>query len=262
MAQSSRRALLQGSVVTALGAGIAAAPAVAAVSGSNPDAELIRMCAEHDALEHRVRALDYTALPDSEEEAGFEAASDALSAQQGPILERICELRGTTLEGLRARARTWALWMGEQTRDVPGDYPERRMIRALIRDLLGEDAAVLPAAPAPDAALLAACDEYVALDREWYRLCKSRGEMLTSDPEWNVIGDKMDPISSRQRALRDEVAEVVPLTFAGLRAKAEIARRHLVDDGDTLMEPESYLACTVLENLLGISGEDRPGAEA
>jgi len=91
---SGRRALL--SAATAAALGIAAiAPALAAPAESNPDAELIALCAAFCALEGMRAGNDgYSEEPAVSEV--FRARQDAITDEQEPLVERICALPCTT----------------------------------------------------------------------------------------------------------------------------------------------------------------------
>ena len=105
-------------------------PAIASAAPSGDDIELIAACAQFDALERQLQAL-------SEDE--YAAAHEAIQAVQFPLLERICAATCTTMEGLRARVRTIALWEGDMPTFAPDEaYWNSRMFHALLRDLSGE----------------------------------------------------------------------------------------------------------------------------
>ena len=73
---------------------------------TSSDTELIAVCAEFDA--------------------------------QSPLVDRMCKLRATTMEGDRARACSLALWDAELMKDGPGDTGEC-LTAAIVRDLLASD---------------------------------------------------------------------------------------------------------------------------
>jgi hypothetical protein len=56
MAPLSRRKTLLGAALGAIGSSAVAKTASAAGAGAHPDAELIRLCAEFDALEHHINS--------------------------------------------------------------------------------------------------------------------------------------------------------------------------------------------------------------
>jgi hypothetical protein len=101
---TSRRALLAGVPAAALGAA-SAVPALAAAAEPNPDAELIRLCAEYVALDRefcRLTDLDGDLLP-------HDPQSEAIGAQQSAFVPRMHELHAEiaewtaeTPQGLRA----------------------------------------------------------------------------------------------------------------------------------------------------------------
>jgi hypothetical protein len=94
------------------------------------DAELLAVCAEFDAVEHRRNAMfDDDTLTDE--------AHEALREEQAPLVDRLCELRAATIEGMRARARSLVLYddAAMERRTV---YTNDRLVAALQRDLIGE----------------------------------------------------------------------------------------------------------------------------
>lgn len=104
---------------------------------ASPDAALLRLCAEFDALERQYQALFVGANAEGDDaEERRKPAEDAIAALQGPLLDRICALRATTPEGWRARAGTLALYAPHIARHDPGDHVDSRMVGALLRDLL------------------------------------------------------------------------------------------------------------------------------
>jgi uncharacterized protein (DUF1501 family) len=124
----SRRLALRYGAAAAL-AGLLT-PAIASAAPSGDDTELIAACAQFDALERQLQAL-------SEDE--YADAREAIQAAQLPLLERICAANCTTMEGLRARVRTIALWEGDIPTFSPDEaYWKSRMFHALLRDLSGE----------------------------------------------------------------------------------------------------------------------------
>ena len=105
-------------------------PAIASAAPSGGDIDLIAACAQFDAMERQLQAL-------SEDE--YAEAHEAIQAAQLPLLERICAATCTTMEGLRARVRTIALWEAEAPTFAPNEaYWNSRMFHALLRDLSGE----------------------------------------------------------------------------------------------------------------------------
>ena len=128
----SRRALAIG---TAAAAGVAP---VAAALAPNPDAELIALCAELDAMERA-----YLAIFAPGSRFVTEAAQDAEAARiyhaQGPILERLAMLRPSTIEGSRAVAHSLAL--ADQELFKPGGAgADRLLVAVLVGGLIGRPA--------------------------------------------------------------------------------------------------------------------------
>jgi hypothetical protein len=135
----SRRALLGGTAALLAGA-VVAATTSASTAAASPDAELIQLCAEIDRLEDEWRSLG---SKPGMTEAEAAAAEDKQDSQQGfyskrqfPLIEEISKMEATTLEGMRARARTIVKWGPDIWNPAPG--VDEIMISALLRDLLGE----------------------------------------------------------------------------------------------------------------------------
>lgn len=110
---------------------------------ANADAELIRLCAECDALQARMDALyvpraDH--LPHAQQRA-WEKARDLLERPladaQDPLLHRICELRATTPQGQAARARTLLAWDKDPCWTDDGCW-NSQLIGAIVRDAVRE----------------------------------------------------------------------------------------------------------------------------
>lgn len=129
----TRRAALRFGGIAAF-AGAIGLPAMAVAT--EPDAELLALCEQFDALDRKILAIwDGAMRLEDEDEAN--AAKEQIMEQQEPILERILELRATTVAGFAARARTLALWAPD-TMDGGGAKCawNERMTHALLRDLM------------------------------------------------------------------------------------------------------------------------------
>ena len=142
----SRRHLISGSILAALSGAAFAGAVVLPDPGEvadNPDAELIGLCAECDALQARMDAL-YAARADHlsyAEQVALEKARDILERPladaQDPLLERICELRATTPQGHAARARTLLGWDKDPCWTDDACW-NSQLLGAIVRDLVGE----------------------------------------------------------------------------------------------------------------------------
>lgn len=106
--------------------------AALATPTASPDAELIRLCVEFDAIEQK----HYAAFCASNDDDAREAAMDAMADEHEPLIDRIVELRPTTIEGARALARSLHLWTHGDFAD--GATTDERLARALVRGLIGE----------------------------------------------------------------------------------------------------------------------------
>ncbi len=132
-AATSRRSLFAG-VPAVLLAGAVAAPALAAAA--HPDAELIRLCAEFDALEIQHETLfEGSTRIDDDEERGV--ALEPIETAQKALLDRICHLPICTLDGARALASTYFLYIGKQGDQPPTPYWDQRFERAIVHGLVG-----------------------------------------------------------------------------------------------------------------------------
>lgn len=105
--------------------------------GRGADARLIRACAKFGALERRCLALHYGPARIEDEDA-LDRALAPIRARMHHVLQDVCDQHAVTLEGHRARAAAVALWAPDliTERNLTGS-PERRIVGALLRDLLG-----------------------------------------------------------------------------------------------------------------------------
>ncbi len=127
----------------------AATPAVLMLSGVtvaapatiNPDAALIGLCAEFEALERKIEAT-FGGIAAIADDDSADAATEALRVEQDPIIDAITACRPTTLAGFTALAGIAMLWRPELIEASPaqGDTGER-LIAALVRGLTGGAAA-------------------------------------------------------------------------------------------------------------------------
>ena len=121
-------------------AGIAAMPVLAMMAApaeacAHPDAALLEVCRQYDALTDKIRAF-YEGPNRIEDDRQRMAAIDPYATRQEELLEDLTYLRATTLEGLQARARTLAKWCP----DIWTEWTEGMddmMVLAIVRDLLG-----------------------------------------------------------------------------------------------------------------------------
>jgi hypothetical protein len=133
----SRRMLFGGARAMLLAAAAPPAAAGAPPPATGDDAELVRLCAEHDALERRYLGL-YDGPDAIEDEDERDRAADPVRLQQSPLMERIMAAQPATTAGHRARARTLAYWapdLLEPGQTETGDDPEQ-LLAIIIIDLL------------------------------------------------------------------------------------------------------------------------------
>lgn len=102
---------------------------------ANPDAELIALCAEIDALEDKLDSFTLKGATFEEEQAQDLVARPFADAQE-PLIARLCDMSAITIEGIQARARTLVKY-APQWKHNRGGY-DCIMISALLRDLIGE----------------------------------------------------------------------------------------------------------------------------
>lgn len=98
-----------------------------------PDAALLAVCAEFDAVEHRRNAMfDDDTLTDE--------ANASIREEQAPLVDRLCELQAVTIEGMRARARSLVLY-DDAVMERHTVYTNNRIVAAVLRDLIGKTGA-------------------------------------------------------------------------------------------------------------------------
>ncbi|MGI4797488.1 MAG: hypothetical protein ACRYG8_26265 [Janthinobacterium lividum] len=111
-------------------AGVRPLAPVTAAPAPDLDAELLAVCAEFDAVEHRRNAMfDDDTLTDE--------ANAAIREEQAPLVDRLCELQAVTIEGMRARARSLVLY-DDAVLERHTVYTNDRIVAAVLRDLIGE----------------------------------------------------------------------------------------------------------------------------
>ncbi len=139
----TRRTLFAGfasSAAAFAAVGITADAAAMASDAAQPnaDAELIRLCAEFDALERELQ--DGVNGADTQSECDLaEVAAEGIRQKQVPLLDAICALPCTTWEGAAALAWSFVLW-DDCEREVRADDPSGnmngRLHYTLLRSLL------------------------------------------------------------------------------------------------------------------------------
>lgn len=130
-----RRAVLAGSVAAlALAAGITSADSAPLAS---PDAGLIALCVDLDALQWRINVLfddNWCSMTDAELEVA-DAAAYRLDLDQQRLLDRICALRPATLGGCRALAQSVALLRPDLVGATANADMDVRLTAMLVRGL-------------------------------------------------------------------------------------------------------------------------------
>ena len=112
-------------------------PIGVAHAGNNPDAELIALCGQFDALERQIHALGVQI----EDDDARDLAVAPIEAAEKLLAKRICSIVATTPEGHLARMRTFLLRNGivnPSARAESADCLEDRFRGAMWRDLVRE----------------------------------------------------------------------------------------------------------------------------
>jgi predicted outer membrane protein len=245
MAQSpTRRGLLS----TAALAPLASIPAAHAAT-TNPDAELIVLCAEFDRLEIAYRASMYDGPAGTDKERAAEAEQTRINDAQRELAERMHTIRATTVAGHVARARSFVGWAPDMMEAHDG--MEDLLRSAIFRDLTGQPVVpatmVLTSPPSTperdeaieyDTALIATCKQHIANHRAF--------NTAFDDPSTQE-GDK-EVLGSRYDQTRDAISDSEPRTLAGIYAKARAAKVEARSMGEVW-------AWDIVNDLLRIAGE-------
>ncbi len=234
---TSRRQLLNvaPAALVLASAGIGTAVAVRA---SQPDAELVALCAAFDALEHKLQAA-YVGVETAADSDRADAVAERVADEQAPILDAITACRPSTLAGFKALAGSLALWDTELLKSDPmqGCTDERLML-TLVRSMVGDPPAA-PARPNPDAALLTLCAEHRRLHGLAY---------LEGNDDWEAAHHESWQVA-------DKIGDLVPVTQAGHRAKAAVAvaqmDRNRTSDGAWMGDRDALFALDTLKDWLG-----------
>lgn len=200
----------------------------------HPDAELIALCAQLDALERAYLATDFAADDDTPAGDAAEAERERIAAAQEPIVDAICASPPLTPAGAVAVAHSLALWDAELLKKGGrGHCTDDRLLAALVRGLTGSASVPVPSL---DAELLALCAEF-------HRLQASYTD--DDNPGW----DRFGPAA---HAAFVAVQGVTPATEAGHRAKGRVALVKLEENHGDGMAGDTYaeFALTMLRDWL------------
>jgi hypothetical protein len=126
----SRRTILQSGVAATI---LAVTPAIVA---SHPDADLIATCAEFDALERQKLAL-YDGPNAISYDDEYERATRPICERQRLLLDKLTEMRATTLDGHLVRIRSMVLEDQEFDIEalVASTFINERLQGMVLRDL-------------------------------------------------------------------------------------------------------------------------------
>lgn len=129
---TSRRNLLATATPAVL---VLSGVAVAAPATINPDAKLVALCSEFEALERKAVVALST---NDEDQDRADAVAEAIYREQAPIVAAITACPPTTLAGFTALASTAVLWRPEliEASSTQGDTGER-LIWALLCGMTG-----------------------------------------------------------------------------------------------------------------------------
>ena len=240
---------------------------VAGLAAAEPDAELVRLCAEFDVLEQRATNCIGDHPPGSVAEQATDAKRAKLVARQEELVERIVDLPCNTVAGAFAMGRSLAGYLDpSELEDKNNHDMEGRLLAALMRTITqGQakptaSASALPVpvsapAPSPDAALITACAEYVERDKRVLALAKKHANTRSEGPRWAAYIARSQAMGAEHRRQEDEITEMVPRTPEGIRAKALAAKHALAGGGCETTEPmseENWLAWSLIEDLLRV----------
>ena len=244
-AASSRRAILAGSAAAVLAPVVAPIGTASAAPAVAPDSRLLELriavldaTAAHEAAVMRFNRADAAELHDEAVDAAWDAREAALFA--------MAEIPAVSIAGFAAKAAFAHQIICDGASDA-----ERELMRSLAADaavVLG-GAPPAPAAPPPDAELVAACGDYAAA-------------IQTYNGEGGLLEYDVCPLWAAVEAARDR-AEAAPAarTLAGVRAMAELCRAMAQPlDGGRFDFSESYCGewpGWVVEDVLRLVG--RPG---
>jgi hypothetical protein len=131
----TRRTILARLPAAALASSAVLSTAALAVD-RDADAELIRLCAEHDQLERQRLAIFETGPKTMEGDRERDKAIEPITDKQEALLARFHPIQATTFAGIVARARTLILWDPEILDVDEGCCPDEILIAGLLRDIL------------------------------------------------------------------------------------------------------------------------------
>lgn len=162
------------------------------------DIAIISACAQFDALER-----EYAAVNLANEDS---PRLDEIYAAQSPLVGLIGRTAATTAEGVRAKARSLALWDSSLMAEGTGDAG-KVLMGSILRDLLGGSNDAVAGDTDPDAAILAACENVRDLRRQ-----RDQKPDLPDEPYFELM--------KQHRAAMLEVVRLQAVTSAGRRAIA------------------------------------------
>jgi len=182
--------------------------------------ELLLLCAGVDALQQQKRGL-FDAIEDDDER---ELAIEAIDDLQEPMVRRLAELRATTLEEHRARARSVCTYIGKNqlNEDANSKYLHERLTAAVLRDLAEETDA--------DATLLSLCRQLDAETREIELNDARVPSQCSADAALAMEDGEFEALLGRWRDTIKEIAALPARTSAGIRTKAAALRQTLMQE--------------------------------
>jgi hypothetical protein len=169
------------------------------------DAEVIRVCAEH--------IVNVAAYNSGDIAAEFE--NDPLWLAYRRTCDAICEAKPQTMAAVLAKARAAKADAAQMDgSEAPADGPAARWAWDLVNDLIRLDET-----PSPDAELIAACNEYLRIQRAFeVAYDEHDGDMEPGHPALDIL----DPIP----ALTEQIVALRATTAEGIAARMQCAAFH------------------------------------
>lgn len=140
--------------------------------------------------------------------------------------------------------------------NLPAGTQARRGLLASAGALLMASAVAVPAVAeaSPDAEIIRLSAEYIALEREFHRLCGISRDWTGKEPGYRENQRQTYAIVAKMDAVEDELTDLTPVTAAGLRAMAEAALHKMcakADEDCSPMDHEDNMAWVVCAALTG-----------
>jgi hypothetical protein len=215
---------------------------------ATPD-DLLSVCAAFTSLQDEKRAL-FDTIPDDRKR---ERKIVRIETRQEPLVERLTELRATSMQEHAARARSVAHYIGEDQLREDADTSacwHTRLTAAVLRDLAAE-----PAPAGDDTELLALCRQF---DADTQALRRYDARALATP--WTDQG-ALDLISARWHEAMYRITALPARTMAGVRAKGAVFGHALTqcvaiepdESGNEQGEDYEHLGMSLVRDLAAVS---------